>query len=1237
MSVWQKRVRDILASAAFLTYFFAGPQMLRAQASATASLSGTVVDASGAVIPNAKITLRNVDRGDISRTVSNGAGDFTFAVVPVGNYEVDIDASGFQTLKDTGIHLDPGNQGNLHELKLMAGAASQTVEVHTSTESIPLDSGESSTLISAQDINHLSVEGRDVTELLKTLPGFAIAGGNNNVTNSAYDPSQVTVTGAYSSYSSQGTISNAVELLFNGIDLTDPGAFGSMIQNINYDQVSEVKVDTASITADQAHGPIVIDTAGLAGTSEFHGAVYTYGRTYQLDSTDWLTKYDDQPKPTDREVYPGFRLGGPIRIPHSDFNHSGRLTFFAAAEDYAQRNEYAYGSASSAILTALVPTAGMRAGDFSQTQISQYLGPLANSATYANISQVPVTGKNGTPLTNGQLGGNINPINQQLINTLPLPNLAVTNVGGYNYAVTNLVDNDNWQGQGRIDWSISDRNKIFVMYSTERGKEGVPQVEYYSPRGDMGGSNTPGGGMLADLNSEIGTLNWTSVFSPTLTNEFSLSGDWFDQDYIAKDYASLTLNGAWTNTGLFNNGSKVIPQFADYGYNGLPVNLYPDTTFGGIYAKKWIPTAEDNLTRVLGKHTIRAGVYVQMDDNHQVTPFVATNGSINLYYFGQTYTDPVQGLIYDTGAPGSGNGGNYLADFMEGGVFGYSQTNISPSPNLNFWDIAGYGQDHYRITPYLSVDFGVRLEHLTPWSDTHGIGIPVWEPSTYTSGQNPLLPGFLWHSLDKSIPASGLATRWAFVEPRIGFAWDMRHDGRTELRGGAGIYTAHDSSNDVETPASYGVGEHTVSLSGPIQLSSVSSQGPSSTAGNAFVPTQDGFGFFRNDNHQPQIYTWDLAIDQQTIFHSLFQIAYVGNVERHLLNNGSTQPVTLDNINAIPLGSLYKPDPITGQTYSISCPAGDTSCTAVSGLTQQEVDDYRPYPQYDELEVGQHNVNTNYNALQAIWNKQQGRFLYGFNYTWSKALGVLGANGTGTPATPFNYRDDYGPEAFDRRQIFNATYSYTVGNIVHQRFVGGVVNGWMVSGITGIQSGADLFAQNNPDFSMTGQLTVQTSTGTPATIPVSSQELLGTPDVYLMPQVTCNPGVALGPHHYVNGSCFSLPSQLGVNGPYREPYIHGPAYTDSDLAAQKSFGLGEGRNILVRYSAFNFINHANTTFTSAEDPNAITLNYTNAGVGAAQPVGQALSSAVNSNASVFGYAPLRTGRRVSEVELKFNF
>lgn len=788
----------------------------------------------------------------------------------------------------------------------------------------------------------------------------------------------------------------------------------------------------------------------------------------------------------------------------------------------------------------------------------------------------------------------------------------------------------------------SAHNKLFVMYSTERGKEGVPQVPYYAPSGPSGGTATPGGGMLADLNSEIGTMNLTTIFSPTLTNQFSISGAYFDQDFVAKDPAALTLNGQWNFTGIFNNGSHVIPQLADYGTDGLPVNLYPDTTSGGIYAKKWNRFGEDNITKVLSRHTLRAGIYAGLYNNHQATPFVATNGNISMYYIGGTYADTPAGTTeYSTGALPGYSGGNYLADFLEGGVFTYGQTNLDPAPNLYFWNIAGYVQDHYRVTPYMTLEVGVRIDHLTPWEDAHGIGIPVWDPSTYTTGQNPSLPGFLWHGIDKSIPTSGMGTHSPFIEPRAGFAYDIRHNGQTVIRAGFGMYVAHDSSNDVETPASEAVGQRTVTLTGPfLYLQAVPTLAQNAVTGSGFAPTASASGFFANDDKQPEMYTYNVALDQRTIWNSLFQISYIGNITHNMLDNGSTQPVNVDNINAIQPGSLFQPDPVTGVSYPFLCPTGDTTCTATGGMSQQEVDDYRPFTEYDSLNIARHNLYANYNSMQVVWNKQAGPLTFGVNYTWSKALGIRGANGTGTPATPFSLKDNYGPETFDRRNVFNASYSYTVGKLAHERLLAGLINHWMISGITTAQSGADLQATDNPDFSLQGSVNIDYN-GIDGNIPVSAQQLLGTPDEYLQPRLTCDPGTHSGSHDYINNSCFALPTAAGEQGQYLIPHVTGPALFDSDLSLQKSFGLGGSRDIQVRYTAFNFLNHANTTLDTNVQPNNLILNYHNFTAANAntlyQPLDTALADVVNGNAQVFGTSQIKIGRRVSEISVKFDF
>jgi len=1274
-----------VASAAWLT-----TQPLFAQGT-TATLGGTVTDATGAVVPNAQVILTNESTGDKRNSRSNSAGVFSFSAVPTGDYDIMITASGFKGFEQKRIHLDPGDQRTVRDIAMAVGGSSETVEVNVATDQINLDSGEQSSLISAQEIEHLSVEGRDVTELLKILPGFAISnGGTGNVNNAQYDPAQVNPTGALGQYAANGTPLNGTALLSDGVDITDPGAFGGALQNVNYEQVAEVKVQTSSFSAETAHGPIVINAVGKSGGAKYHGSLYTYARTSQLNSIDWIAKYSGQGKPPDRYVYPGFTFGGPILIPGTRFNSDKKLTFFAGAEDYAQRNVYAYGSAGNATLTALVPTAGMRNGDFSATQLQQYLGPnylinpdptLSNGQPCAyinpngrftgpngqhydttgyipdaNICRVPQTAPNGTALVNGNVGPYLDPLSKIILNEMPLPNTPSN--GTYNWITTNLVRNDLWQARGRMDFNPNDKNKLFASYSVEKGSSGVPQNEYYSARGNLGGINVPGGGLLSTFASHIASLNYTQVFSPSVTNEFYAAGGYAVQNFVAKTPSAIANN---PYQGVFNNGSLVQPTLEDYGNDGLPLLRTPDTSFGGIFAKKQVRIAGDNFTKLIGKHTIRGGIFYQWDSNPQVAPFINTNGTVNVYYIGETLTDPVKGLVHSTGIVGSGNGGNFLADFAEGQVFQYNQTNIMPEPNLYFWNLSEYVQDHWRATTHLSIDVGVRFEHLTPWQDSHGLGIATFTAADYDKGVNPLLPGVQWHAINPALPSGGRPTRWGFIEPRLGFSWDAYGHGNTIVRGGFGIYRAHDAYNDAQNQQQTTNGLRTYTVNGPILLSSISSLQSKANVPGAFVPDSSIYAFDPTDDEEPRVRTYNLSVDQRLPGKMLLEIAYVGNVSDKLLNDGSTQNTTLDNINSLPVGALFAPQPnsradtsaTAGQVFPVFGPAAGGNNVSVGSLDQAHIDSFKRFPLYNHVFVPEHNTYSNYNGLQVALTRQTGHAHYNVNYTFSKALGILGIGGSATysyPADPFNYANDYASMPFDRRHIFNASYSYEVGSIVRNRMFGALTNGWEVSGIVNYQSGANLPSIVSSNFGLSGSVTVpngtaanvnsvnrstcHTTSGTgTCQFSLSSTNLLGTPDVNLQPRLVGDPGANGQSHQYLNAAAFSLPT-LGTNGTYRYGFLPGPGFFDADMTAGKRFHLSERNSVQLRVAAFNFINHANNSFTPV-NTNNYTMNFSQ--TSSAPDINSALLSSRVGNASQFGYAPLKEGRRIMELSLRYDF
>ena len=1234
------------------------------------TISGTVQDATGAVIPNAPITLINQATGDKRSSKSNGSGAFSFTGLPSGDFTVTIAAPGFETFTEKGVHLDPGDSRDLPNLKLTTGVASDVITVEGQTD-VPLDTGEKADLITSEEIKHLSVEGRDVTELFKTLPGFAISGNNTNTNNQGYDPSQVNVTGASNYYSANGNLSAGISLHLDGQNITDPGNYGGTLQNINYDQISEVKVQTSNFGADIANGPIVVSSVTRSGTDHYHGQLYTYARTSQLNSSDALNGPTGQAKDPDHEVYPGFTVGGPVLIPGTNFNHSRALTFFAGAEDYAQRNVYAYGSSGSALLHSLVPTAAMRNGDFSASAIQAYLGPnlcatptvtngVSNATpgspcaqnSYQNVDPVPTFAKDGTPLINGQLPmADFDPGYKYIVGTFPLPNHVPTLSNPYNYQAVDFINDDLWQVIGRVDLAISQRNHFFGRYSTEHGASGEPAAIYYNPNG----LNTPGGG-LSSINSQAFASNLTTIITPTLTNQLFANLVYLDQAFVSANASVLT---GYPYQGAFANGRHPLPELQGYNDNvqdgGLPLSITPDYSLGPIFAHKLDPEGGDNVTKVWGTHTATFGVYGERITNNQEANNQATNGYLANYYLpgaGSPLTDlPVNGHsnVYTMS-------GNWVADNFEGFFQQYGQQNILPQVNLYFWNNDFFANDSWRIKPRLTVNYGVRFEHDGLWNDQYGQGVPIFEPQLIASGaSNSPYPGFLWHGIDPALPKSGNKSYPLFVEPRLGFAWDVKGTGKTVLRGGWGEYRAHDTYNNIQPAVNITQNTNTISYTGGQSLAAVAAQNVSPAVTgvpnrNSFQTTGTEYATTAGDREQPLADTYSLTLNQQLPQHMALTVSYVGDNNRFLINGGSTQPTVLDDVNAIPIGGMYRPDPDSASanygkvlTPTGINPAGvgaSNSDTAPGASTQQQ-NEYRPLNtplvQYGPIDVTNHNLFANYNALQVGLARQTGRILFNVNYTYSHALGVRGAgadDANGFPGDPFNIYNDYGDESFDRRQIFNATYTFETGNAVHNRFIGGFTNGWELSGITSLQSGADIPALALPNLGVTGQIgpsniTVNgATTANPNLISVTNVVYLGTPDVTLQPTVTCNPRSGLGANQYINPSCFGLPSFLH-NGQYILPRLNEPGFFDTDLSAQKAITFHHEQSVIFRISAFNFINHPLTTLTSAFS-NEYSLNYT-------EPNATGFAQTSSNAGNGFGTLPYKTGRRITELMLKYTF
>jgi hypothetical protein len=320
-------------------------------------------------------------------------------------------------------------------------------------------------------------------------------------------------------------------------------------------------------------------------------------------------------------------------------------------------------------------------------------------------------------------------------------------------------------------------------------------------------------------------------------------------------------------------------------------------------------------------------------------------------------------------------------------------------------------------------------------------------------------------------------------------------------------------------------------------------------------------------------------------------------------------------VDNVPLGAFFGVDPVTGvNNYN----NGGTQPNTFANLNQ-----YRPYPNYSGITLQSHGSYSNYNAFIATWQKQSGRVTFTSNYTFSKIMGIRdgdSANGaqSGNAVDPFNLAANYGVLSWDHTNIFNAAYVINLPSPVKDnKLVGGVVNGWVLSGITQFQSGAPIQPNTGYGLNISWPTSLQPT------------DYLGTNAIgQTQPVLTCDPRSGLKSGQYFNPSCFAPPSG-GAQGDLIWPYIKGPAFFNSDLAIYKDFLFKEHQKVEFRFSAFNFLNHPLPQFNSAGNNNDVELNFSNSSGGLSQ---------TNLNTITSGF-PLYKNEvpRVIEFAVKYNF
>lgn len=1202
----------------------------------TGTLTGTTTDSTGAVVAEAKVTLKNELSGDLRTTVSNGMGYFSITAIQPGTYTVTVSAPGFKNWTQSGIVFSQGDTRTMPQIALQIGAVNETVEITGDQLVVPMENAEISTTLNADVVANIPYVGRDAGELIKLLPG-AVSTNGLKQGSSFTDKVVQSNSGPVGAFSINGTQPNgAMAFMLDGANLVDPGNMGTQIANINPDMISEVKFLTSSYSAEYAKGPVLFQAFSKSGGAQYHGEGYLYTRNSALNSIDAYTKSQiasgattaAKAAPDENFYYMGGNIGGPIRIPGLGFNKNRDKLFFWVGYEYMRQHPAgsilnfntftpAQLGLDSAANTKFCPqlangcgvtnpfNATANGGDIPQGAVNQW--GFSYGTPYNPPAGTYHTDINGSQSCggSGQLpcSATVIPVDSFDPNVLglrsmyPTPNLTPNSGNNWsNYQYVQNIPNNRWEITGKVDYAFNENSKVSFSYARQPETLQHPISIWWTPQWTIPYPS----GIEAKQMSQMWMANFTHVFNPSTTNEFVFTmARYINPNMLTnpKKVDRSTYN--FNVPGLFGHTSKQIPNLVSdkAWYTGFPDiqnfsfdgSFNGSNTFGGL---KKVPAIYDNFTKVLGAHTIKTGFY--WDTQHNI----------------QSSSNSDQG-IYDYGW-GSNSTGNIVDDFLAGRVLQYTQSSGVPVDDMKYHQLSFYAQDSFKANRQLTLTYGIRFDHLGQW---YGVpnGIQVWDPASYTNA--PAVfdttgncsancnPGLTWHAKNSSIPLSGFVSPTVYYEPRVGLAYDVFGNGKTVLRAGYAVFRYQISTEVCGDGA----------CDGPLGL--VNYVTPTVVNGYAgianFTPPSGGvqnggakIGVSeQGDNRTPVTTDWNVTISQALPWRSVFEVSYVANKTQNILVNGANG--NLFNQNNIQIGGMWAVDSVTGQTMTPNTP----SCAGVGGVSGSNpslicynnpgayvpsatynANDFRPLTNYQNIYLHTHRGYANYNSLQMAWQKQSGPVNFQLNYVFSKVLGTRDWNSSngasdGQGNDPFSLRNNYGVLAFDHTQTINATYLWRLPKaFAGKRLMSSLLDGWELSGYTTYSMGAPI--QPN-----SGDLNVNYPT-----LSVPTVDYPSVPDYsVLMPNglrsVGVNTSTWLGTNAYnhlspalvcdptkhasglyFNPNCFAPPA-YGTSGPNIWPYIRNPAYFDSDLALFKNFQVTERQRVQFRLSAVNFLNH----------------------------------------------------------------
>jgi hypothetical protein len=1093
----------------------------------TGSITGTVRDSSGAVIPGAQVTVTAPATGAIHKTTTNNAGDYLVAGLSPGQYDLAVAAQGFKKYEEAGITLVVAQKARA-DATLQVGAATTEVTVEgTNVAQVQTQTSELSGTVTGKEISQLELNGRNFTQLITLVPGVSNQTGQ--------DEGVVGVNGNVS-YSVNGGRVEYNNWEIDGGDNMDNGSNDTLNIYPSVDAISEVEVLTSNYGAQYGrNGSGTVETEIKSGTQQFHGDAYEFVRNDIFNARNFFDSSPGSPTPVNRSPYKkndfGYTFGGPFYIP-GHYNTDKTKTFFFWSEEWRrERDPNTFGPIQ-------VPSAQERAGNFSDV----CPGP--------DCPMNPTTGQ--------AFSGNAVSATPQALAMMsalfPAPN---GGSGAQSTYQDSFSTPTTWREElVRVDQKITPKMQMFVHYIHDSWSTinpttlwAVNTAEFPTVQTNFVGPTTS---MVAHL---------TANASPSLVNEFVFS---YTADHIFLNaIGNVQRPSNFGVSGLFNNG-----------FNGLlpAVSICCNSEFGGGMGEDpgYFPwnnanptyTFRDNLTKIMGSHNLQFGAYaVAAQKNEENT--ADTEGSLGFNS---------QDSLITTG--------NGFADFLLGRVSTYSQTNLVTKYYNRYKVIEPYFQDDWHATPHLTLNMGFRLSLFGTYREKYQQAYN-FEPGAYSLANAPeidvtgnitgqagsLVPGtYNLSNLDgvvqcgaKGAPAGCEVGHLFNPAPRLGFAWDPKGDGKMAIRGGYGIFFEHTNGNEANTE----------SLEGSVPLVLTPTQydvnGYGSLGVNGGTPLLFPLGVtaIPTQVQWPYVQQWHLDVQREVLPSTVVTVSYVGSKGTHLtLQNDLNQlhPVSASE-NPFQPGQVITADvcnslvvngqPVTGQAL--------TNLNVACGNVISP-DPYRPFIGYTSITDLQLEANSNYNALQVSARRNAKSLSLTLAYTYGHSIDDSSDRYDGNFVDSYDLERTRSSSNFDQRHIFTFGYVWELPYHYGAGLTRKAFGGWEFSGITTAQTGTPFSIANGVYGDSAG---VGNYVGTS-----SYADIIG--NINSKPSQVNVPGFA-GPLLY-SPSAFAQPQGLTFGNAGRN-ILYSPGRLNFDTGLFKHFVVREKTSLEFRVEAFNVFNH----------------------------------------------------------------